>query len=87
VCCNYRNFFKINRDRYNIPELLIEEGLYCTAFYLNQYHRAVIVNVLPNLPNAVRVSFFFFFFFFLSSLPYQYNPIVHFRYFLLITAL
>ncbi|XP_063916761.1 tudor domain-containing protein 5-like isoform X2 [Zophobas morio] len=50
-------FFSKNSTAYLVPELLLEEGLYCVAMYSGLYHRCVIVNMVPKIPECVRVFF------------------------------
>ncbi|RZC39475.1 uncharacterized protein BDFB_011154, partial [Asbolus verrucosus] len=35
-------FFHNQHNKYLIPELLLEEGLYCTCLYAGEFHRAVL---------------------------------------------
>lgn len=33
------------------------EGLYCTVFCGNEYHRCIIIDLLPKTPDFIKVSF------------------------------
>lgn len=51
----FRDFFKENQKKYLIPFKLLEEGLFCVALYQKEYHRCVIVNMLPEKKGFIRV--------------------------------
>ncbi|XP_063909348.1 tudor domain-containing protein 5 [Zophobas morio] len=51
------SLFKRERNRYVVPELFLEVGLYCTVYYANKYHRCVINELLPRAPGYVKVFF------------------------------
>ncbi|KAK5641294.1 hypothetical protein RI129_009841 [Pyrocoelia pectoralis] len=39
-----------------IPQHMIAVGMYCVASYHSEFHRAVIVNTIVDIPNKVKVS-------------------------------
>ncbi|CAH1998087.1 unnamed protein product [Acanthoscelides obtectus] len=52
-----QNFYVTNASRYLMPEGLIREGVYCAKVIYGEYHRAVIVDVLPEVKNSIKVLF------------------------------
>jgi hypothetical protein len=52
-----RTLFRLSRNRYVIPQILMTEGLYCTVFCGNEYHRCIIIDLLPKTPDFIKVSF------------------------------
>ncbi|KAK9890999.1 hypothetical protein WA026_013335 [Henosepilachna vigintioctopunctata] len=49
-------FYNTNKDRYRIPEQFLEIGLYCVAVVLKEFHRCVIVKIIPDF-NYVHVFY------------------------------
>lgn len=50
-----QNFYKENKSKYLIPEFLIEVGLYCVVYTLNEFQRSVVVDLLQDVGGHVRV--------------------------------
>jgi hypothetical protein len=52
-----QTLFRLSRNRYVIPQILMTEGLYCTVFCGNEYHRCIIIDLLPKTPDFIKVLF------------------------------
>ncbi|VEN62304.1 unnamed protein product [Callosobruchus maculatus] len=52
-----QDFYRLNASAYLMPANLIREGIYCVQMFYNEYHRAFIVDVLPELEDTIRVLF------------------------------
>ncbi|XP_044752165.1 tudor domain-containing protein 5-like [Coccinella septempunctata] len=48
-------FYKENKAKYLIPEFLLEVGLYCVVHTLNEFQRALIVDLLHEIGGHVKV--------------------------------
>ncbi|CAH2015142.1 unnamed protein product [Acanthoscelides obtectus] len=52
-----QDFYATNASRYSMNESLIREGVYCAKIIYGEYHRAVIVDVLPEVKDSIKVFF------------------------------
>nr|CAI5868624.1 unnamed protein product [Callosobruchus analis] len=52
-----QDFYQANGLKYLMPANLIREGIYCVQTFYNDYHRAFIVDVLPEADDTVKVLF------------------------------
>ncbi|CAH2016745.1 unnamed protein product [Acanthoscelides obtectus] len=51
-----QDFYATNASRYSMNESLIREGVYCAKIIYGEYHRAVIVDVLPEVKDSIKAS-------------------------------
>ncbi|XP_018575854.1 uncharacterized protein LOC108914515, partial [Anoplophora glabripennis] len=52
-----QKFYREHAEEYLIPDHLIKEGVYCVQVIFGEYHRALIVDTMPELEDMVRVIF------------------------------
>ncbi|KAJ8983202.1 hypothetical protein NQ317_016423, partial [Molorchus minor] len=52
-----QEFYKYKAAEYTIPHHLIREGLYCVQVIYGEYHRALIVDTMPDVDQTIRVIF------------------------------
>ncbi|XP_044259946.1 tudor domain-containing protein 5-like isoform X2 [Tribolium madens] len=52
-----KEHFQTQRNRYVIPELFLQVGLYCVVLFNKVYHRCIIIDLLDTDPLTVKVLF------------------------------
>ncbi|XP_019865537.2 uncharacterized protein LOC109594737 isoform X2 [Aethina tumida] len=67
ICCDDSNldklmdeiqiFYKENKDSYLVPEALQVAGLYCTQIIFGEYHRALIIDSMPNEKGMIKLLY------------------------------
>ncbi|CAH0553910.1 unnamed protein product [Brassicogethes aeneus] len=50
-------FYQAQKDEYLIPEFLLVDGLYCVQVIYNEYHRALIVDTMPDVKGQVKLLY------------------------------
>lgn len=53
----FRDFYKAHHNEYIMPENIIREGLYCVQVIYGEYHRGLVVDLLPEVEGMIKVKY------------------------------